>query len=165
VRAWQDDDRLVLAEFSGHLAGERGQPRTIGALVEAGGASSASFPAPAHETAKPFRGGLSAEQFRRVVDYMDQHLQEDVTLEQLSGVAGFSPFHFQRAFKRQTGATPQGYLLRMRVQRAKNMLFGTSRPLAQIAQSVGYGTSQAFARAFSRAESMTPAEFRRRMRG
>lgn len=156
VRAWRDAEHLVLAEF----CGDRG----IGAVIEAGAAAPAAFAAPSHAAARPFRGGLSAEQFRRVADFMEQNLHDDVTLEQLSKLAGFSPFHFQRAFKRQTGTTPQGYLLQLRVQRAKNLLFGTPRPLADIAQSVGYGTAQAFARAFARAESITPAEFRRRMR-
>lgn len=158
VRAWRDDEHLVLAHFS---VAPGDAFRVVGALLEAGVAPAAL---PANAAAHPFRGGLSAEQMRRVVSYMEQHLQEDVTLAQLSGVAGFSPFHFQRAFKRQTGTTPQGYLLQLRVQRAKNLLFGTPRPLAEIAQAVGYGTAQAFARAFARAESITPAEFRRRMR-
>lgn len=164
VRAWRDRDHLVMAEFSGHVSAEAGRRRTIGALVDVGGAEPARPVPAAAAVARPFRGGLSPEQFARVCDYMARHLHEDVTLAQLSRLAGFSPFHFQRAFKRQTGTTPQGYLLRLRVQHAKNLLFATGRPLAEIAHAVGYGTAQAFARAFQRAESVTPAEFRRRMR-
>lgn len=164
VRAWRDGEHLVMTEFSGHVTAAAGRRRTIGALVDVGSAHPARMPAAVATTPRPFRGGLSPEQFGRVCDYMAGHLHEDVTLEQLSRLAGFSPFHFQRAFKRQTGTTPQGYLLQLRVQHAKNLLFATARPLAEIAQAVGYGTAQAFSRAFARIESMTPAEFRRRMR-
>jgi AraC-like DNA-binding protein len=162
VRVWRDAEQLALADFFGriHASG------TVGAVLGTSVAIEAQAPAaPEPAAGKPFRGGLSAEQFRRVVDHMARHLGEDVTLAQLSSLAGFSPFHFQRAFKRQTGTTPQGYLLRLRVQHAKNLLFGTARPLADIAREAGYGTAQAFSRAFTRLESISPAEFRRRMRG
>ncbi len=74
----------------------------------------------------------------RVVEYVDTRLDERVTLAEMAGVAGLTRMHFAAQFRRATGVSPHAYLLQRRVERAKELLRDTTRPLADIALSVGF---------------------------
>ncbi len=85
----------------------------------------------------------------RVVDYIDANLDEEHSLEKLSQVAYFSPFHFHRIFKALTGETINHYVKRIRLQKAGSMLVTDfERPVAEIAALCGFNSTAVFCRAF-----------------
>lgn len=101
----------------------------------------------------------------RVVEYMEQNLSQDLSLEDLSRVAGLSRFHFLRAFRRATHETPYRHLLRRRVERAQELLRSGDLSIAEIALQVGFKNSTRFTVAFRRMTNCTPSAFRAAVRG
>lgn len=75
---------------------------------------------------------------RRVTDHIDDNLHTDLALADLAAVAGVSPYHFTRIFKRATGLTPHQYVIQQRVERAKHMLLSTNQTVVDIAAAVGF---------------------------
>lgn len=114
--------------------------------------------------APPVRGRLAGWQERKVTEYLRGHMAEDVTLAALAEVAGLSTFHFARAFKQSTGLPPHGYLRRLRLERARELLVGTNLSVGDIAEQVGYETPQALARMFRAEAGESPLEYRRERR-
>jgi AraC-like DNA-binding protein len=112
-------------------------------------------------TIQPPRGGLAPGALRRVTEYIDSHLCEDVALESLAVHAGLSTFHFARAFKQSVGMPPHRYLLQQRVKRAEELLKQTEQPLTAIAQSLGFADQSHFSRSFHWLVGLAPSEFRR----
>jgi AraC family transcriptional regulator len=106
------------------------------------------------------RETLPSFQVRRILDFIEAHLDKALSLDDLVEVAGGSPFHFSRAFKNTVGDSPYKYLLRRRLAQAQRLLVGTDWPLLKIAQSCGYSTTISFARSFSRFFQVTPTQFR-----
>jgi AraC family transcriptional regulator len=108
----------------------------------------------------PTSKGLSSERLRRVRDYVETHLDDDLSLTVLADIACLSPYHFSRSFKRATGVGPQRYVIQRRVERAKYLLRQTHQPLALIAQEAGF-TDQSHLTAMFRSEvGVTPGRFR-----
>jgi AraC-like DNA-binding protein len=97
---------------------------------------------------------------KRVVDHIDAHLDRRVTLADMAEVAGLTRMHFAAQFRRTTGMSPHGYLLRRRVERAQELMRDPSRPLVQIALSVGFGTQPHFTTVFKRLVGQTPYRWR-----
>ncbi len=108
----------------------------------------------------PGARGLSRERLRRVLDHVEARLGEDLSLAELAAVACLSPCHFSRCFKRAVGEGPQRYVLRRRVERAREMIRRTDQPLAAIAQALGFADQSHFTNAFRRETGETPARFR-----
>ena len=107
-------------------------------------------------------GGLAGWQLRRVVDYLGAHLDEDVSLVELSNLVGLSPSHFCRAFKDSVGQSPHAWLIEQRMERAREMmLLHPLMGLTEIALSVGYQSQAAFGTAFKRTTGWTPHQWRR----
>jgi AraC family transcriptional regulator len=107
-------------------------------------------------------GQLAPWQVRRVTDYLRDRLSETVTLAELASITRLSSFHFARAFKASTGYSPYQFQVRLRMERAKELLESGRLPVTGVALSVGYATPQAFARAFRVQTGMTPGSWRRR---
>ncbi len=108
------------------------------------------------------RGGLSSARLRKVTEFLQARLAEDVALVELAAIAELSPHHFLRAFKRSTGSTPHAWLTQRRIERAKElMLVHPAMPLIEVAFCVGYASQTAFGAAFKRIVGATPAEWRR----
>jgi len=110
------------------------------------------------------RGGLAPWQVRRLTDFLEDRLADDVSLDDLSSLAGLSTFHVCRAFKQSTGLPPHAYLRRLRCKKAKALLTATDLPVTEIAAQVGYETPQAFARMFRAEVGTSPTEYRRERR-
>ncbi|RPE80092.1 AraC family transcriptional regulator [Vulcaniibacterium tengchongense] len=113
--------------------------------------------------ARPAADG-AAPRFAPVLDYLHAHLQERLTLEELAAVAGLSPFHFLRRFRAQYHATPQQMLMALRLHRAKRLLAAGETP-ARAAAGVGLADQAHLTRAFVRRYGVTPARYRRQVRG
>jgi AraC-like DNA-binding protein len=105
-------------------------------------------------------GGLAPGAMRRVREYVETHLSENIDLAVLASVAGFSVFHFAREFKRSAGVTPHHYLVQRRVERAQDMLARTDFNLAEIAVAAGFTDQSHLARQFRQILGVTPREFR-----
>jgi len=101
--------------------------------------------------------------FRKVLEYIDEHLEDELSLEVLSGVAAFSKYHFHRQFSGLFGLGVHKYVQLVRLRRAARQLaFQSELRIIDIALSSGYESHEAFARAFKKAVGQTPSEFRDR---
>ncbi|MCB9866110.1 MAG: AraC family transcriptional regulator [Phycisphaerales bacterium] len=98
----------------------------------------------------------------RVLVFIQQHLDEALRLEDLAGVANFSPFHFHRIFRGMVGETVMEHIRRLRLERAAQRLRQGAQPVTRLAFEAGYETHEAFTRAFSRLFGMPPSEYRER---
>ena len=105
-------------------------------------------------------GGLSAWQVRRVTQYMLDHLDEPVGLQEIARSLQLSRFYFCKAFRRATGHTPHEWLVRLRMQRAKELLGDRRLTITEVGLAVGYQTPSAFAHAFRTVVGLTPTAFR-----
>jgi AraC family transcriptional regulator len=108
----------------------------------------------------PSSKGLSSERLRRVRDYVEAHIDEDLSLTVLADIACLSPYHFSRSFKEATGTGPQRYVIGRRIERAKTLLRRTNRPLALIAQEAGFADQSHLTSIFHREIGVTPGRFR-----
>ena len=108
----------------------------------------------------PTSGGLSSERLQRVRNYVEAHLDEDLSLTVLAGVACLSPYHFSRSFKQATGIGLQRYVIQRRLEHAKRLLRQTHQPLALIAQEAGFADQSHLTQVFRREMGMTPGRYR-----
>jgi transcriptional regulator of acetoin/glycerol metabolism len=107
------------------------------------------------------RGGLPPQALRRAQEFIEAHIDENITLTRLAEVTGLSLFHFARAFKQSEGVTPHAYLLQRRVARAQKLLTGTDLPLSKIALATGFSDQSHLARHFRAQIGVAPGAFRR----
>jgi AraC family transcriptional regulator len=105
--------------------------------------------------------GLDHVRMRRVLEYIDEHLEETFTVADLAAVANLSLFHFSRMFANTMGIPPRRYVSQRRLGAAKMMLGTGKYPLSEIAFRSGFSSQSSFTRAFLRATNMTPGAFRR----
>lgn len=110
-------------------------------------------------------GGLDERRLRRVLDYLADHIAEDVRLGDLVAQANLSRAQFLRCFRRSVGTSPHQYLLRLRIERASSLLLSTRRDITQIALSCGFSTPEHFSRVFKRETGNTPSRYRQLVRG
>jgi AraC family transcriptional regulator len=101
------------------------------------------------------------ERINRVLLYIQENIAWPLSLETLSEVACFSPFHFHRLFLALVGETLSGYVRRVRLDRAALRLLHTKESVTTIALSAGYETPAAFAKAFRQHFGKTPSEYKR----
>ena len=106
------------------------------------------------------RGALDPRRLRRVSEYIEAHLSEELSVEMLANQAYLSPFHFARAFKAATGTTPHRYLTDRRIERAKALIAEGRLPLAEIAHVCGFSSQAHFTRWFKRIVGTTPGAYR-----
>ena len=106
-------------------------------------------------------GGLAPVARRRVCEYIDSHLEENIRLETLANTAKLSLSHFARAFRDTLGVPPHRYVLQQRIDRAREMLIRTEVPLSEIAVRTGFADQSHFARHFHRWVGIAPSAFRR----
>ena len=107
-----------------------------------------------------FKGGLSGRKLRRVLSFIAENPEHELTLEDLAGEAAMSTFHFAREFKRATGTTPHQHLIRFRVERAKALLAESQLPLAEVGLRTGFSHQSHFTRLFRRLTGTTPQSYR-----
>lgn len=117
----------------------------------------ASLPAP------EARRGLAPWQVRKVTDYMRERLGCPLGLDELAGVVGLSRFHFCTCFREATGATPHEWLVRLRIEKARQLLADPALPVTDVGLAVGYETPSSFSAAFRRLTGVTPTAYRRQL--
>jgi AraC family transcriptional regulator len=114
-----------------------------------------------HRGDQRFRGGLPGGALRRVRAYIDGHIGERISLEQLARQAGVSRFHFARQFRLSTGESPMGYLRRVRIERSKSILQTRHTTIAEVAARLGFSDQSHFTRIFGRLVGVSPGNFAR----
>ncbi|MGX9416245.1 AraC family transcriptional regulator [Vibrio sp. WJH972] len=101
------------------------------------------------------------QRIQSVIEYIGQHLDDDLSLECLSDVACFSKFHFHRLFTAYTGLSLQQFIRWLRLKRAAHQLIiDHTTTIITIAIDAGFESHQAFTRAFKHATGLTPKQFR-----
>ncbi|GHO85691.1 AraC family transcriptional regulator [Dictyobacter formicarum] len=114
----------------------------------------------AQKTIKEPKYGLTDRQIGRVRDYIQAHLDQDLSLEALAQQVGFSPYHFARLFRRTTGESPHQFVVRQQIEQAQRLFKETTMPLAQVALACGFANQSHLTRAFKRYLGLTPRAFR-----
>lgn len=107
------------------------------------------------------RGGISRHQLRRVLDYVEAHLEEDLSLSSLAKEAEMSLFHFSRAFRQSTGQSPYQYVLHRKIERAKVLLRSGELTVGEVGLRTGFIQQNHFARLFQKKTGVTPTAYRR----
>ena len=107
------------------------------------------------------RGGLAGWQEKKVAQYIEEHLPEDMSLATLAELAGLSPFHFARAFKQSFGLPPHRYLSSLRVERAKSLLADPAMSVTQVGFNLGFSETSSFTTTFRKHTGLTPTAYRR----
>ena len=98
---------------------------------------------------------------RRVLDYIDAHLTDELGLIELAAIAGLSPHHFVEAFKISVGKPPHQLVMERRVQRAQELLRDDERSIAEIAHAAGFSSQSHLTANFRKVTGLTPGRFRR----
>jgi AraC family transcriptional regulator len=118
-----------------------------------------------HPGREPSRGGLAPWQVKRACDRLDSDLAGKLSLQQIAAEFDLSISHFSRAFRISTGLPPHRWLLRQRVETAKQLMTVRDLPLSEIAISAGFANQSHFTRVFSAAVGVSPAAWRREVYG
>ena len=106
------------------------------------------------------RAGDVRARIDAVCRMLEERLDEGLPLEELARAADLSPFHFHRLFRGLTGETVRGYTRRLRIERAAHRLEHTEAEILSIALDSGYGSHEAFTRAFKKHFGLAPSEYR-----
>lgn len=107
------------------------------------------------------RHGLDDVRLRRVLAYIEEHIEDEIGIDDLATVACLSPFHFIRMFGRSTGMPPGRYIGQRRLRRAEAMLAAGEMKIGEVALACCFSSQANFTRAFRRSTGLTPAAFRR----
>lgn len=100
----------------------------------------------------------------KVIDYIEQHLDEDLHVESIARSLFLSPEHIIRTFRKEKGQTPYQYIKARKMLRAKKLLQVANIPLREVAAMVGYSSLNAFSTQFKNTMGISPREFRMRYR-
>ena len=98
----------------------------------------------------------------KVVDFVDAHLDQPISIDDLSLAAGISRSHFIRSFHEQVGETPHRWLMKHRLEQAKILLQSTDEDMAQVAARCGFSSQSHLCTAMKGAVGMSPKRWRDR---
>jgi AraC family transcriptional regulator len=110
---------------------------------------------------RPFRGGLPARQQKRLAEFIDEHLAEEISLTTLAGLVDLSLYHFARAFRQSFGMPPHRYHMERRMDRARSLLRRSAFSVTQIGSQIGFRETSSFTRAYRKFAGVTPGKYRR----
>ncbi len=100
------------------------------------------------------------DKIRMVCNYISEHCTENMNVEDLSDMAGFSKFHFARLFKQYTGLSCYEYLMRTRVEHAEKLLVQPEITITEVAMLSGFNSLSTFNRVFKTHKNCTPTEYK-----
>lgn len=109
---------------------------------------------------RPSRQKEYVKKFNDLLDYIDAHYAEDLSLETMANRISFSKFHFSRLFKQYTDLTFNEYLNYRRLKAAEDLLANPNLPIIEVALRSGYASISTFNRLFKQAKHCTPSEYR-----
>ena len=111
------------------------------------------------------RGGLGPARLRRVKEFVHAKMEDELRLSELAQSVGLSTAHFSEMFRKSMRETPHQFVLRVRVERAKEMLRSAESRVLDVAIACGFKTQQHFARDFRQLCGASPTEYRRHFPG
>jgi AraC family transcriptional regulator len=98
----------------------------------------------------------------KTIQYIDNHIDGNLSLEKVSEVSAYSPFHFHRIFKLVTGETLQNYIIRKKIEKsALHLAIHKSMEIKEIYWNLGFSNHSAFCKTFKKYYGLAPTEFRR----
>jgi AraC family transcriptional regulator len=107
-----------------------------------------------------YKGGMPPGRLKRVLEYIDANLDENLKLSDLAGVAGVSLYHFAKLFKQSTAESPHRFVLRHRIERAKGLLRDPQMSVLEASVRTGFVDQRHFAKVFRRMVGMSPSVYR-----
>lgn len=117
-----------------------------------------------YTTAQPlpqiYQGGLTQRQLIQTLDYIHDHLHQEIKLADLAVLLNMSQFYFCRRFKQAIGTTPHQYILEQRVERAKHLLKRSDYTIADIAVLCGFNSHSHLSKHFRQLTGITPSAYR-----
>ena len=108
---------------------------------------------------KESSGKLSQHKLKLVDEYIQVHIEREIGLNDLAAVAGLSQFHFSRVFKETVGVSPNQYVNRCRIEKAKQMLHQRQIKIGRVATACGYRNLSYFVRQFRKVTGVTPGVY------
>ena len=108
-----------------------------------------------------YTGGLTEQQLRQVIDYVDAYLGQEVKLSELARLLDMSQFHFSRCFKQSVGMSPHQYVMQQRMELAKRLLEKSETAIADIALQCGFNSQSHFGKYFRSFTGATPNTYRK----
>jgi AraC-like DNA-binding protein len=112
-------------------------------------------------TTNRIKAGLTHNCRRNITEFVRSRINEDIRLSEMAAVAGLSVSHFSHMFRQSVGESPHQFVLRQRVQYAKEMLLSWDVRMIDVALACGFKTQQHFARIFRKVCGISPTEYRR----
>jgi AraC family transcriptional regulator len=106
------------------------------------------------------QNGMPPSRLKKVVEFIADHIEDDLNLARMAKVAGISRYYFCREFKKSMGVTPQRYVLQQRIEKARILLQGTSMTITEISAQLRFPTPSHFTSTFRRIVGVTPTSFR-----
>ncbi|HEY0285707.1 MAG TPA: AraC family transcriptional regulator [Pseudomonas sp.] len=106
------------------------------------------------------KGGLAPHLRRQLIEFIDSHLADPLSLGQLAGMCALSEYHFARMFRESFGLPPHQYLLARRLHRARHLLRSGTQAFGDIALDCGFASASHFSNRFRQAVGATPGEYR-----
>ncbi|GLI05358.1 hypothetical protein YDYSG_13880 [Paenibacillus tyrfis] len=100
-----------------------------------------------------------------VLDYIDAHLAEEITIAELADIVHHHPNYFVRFFKRQLGTTPMTYIYERRLEKAKQLIGSTDMTIGEVAQATGFHDLFHLSKNFKKSVGIAPTEYRSLSRG
>ena len=107
------------------------------------------------------RAGDETHPFLMAKQFMEKQYMDNISLEQVASIAGFSPNYFSSQFKQEIGMGFQDYLTMLRINRAKELLRSTNLSISEVCYQVGYQDIRTFNRVFKRVAALRPGEFKK----
>lgn len=107
-----------------------------------------------------YEGRMSEDKLERAIDYINSHLDQDLSLAKLAAVAQISPYYFARLFKQFMGSPPHQYLTKRRIEKAKQLLANKDLSILEVTQQVGLQSQSHFTNLFRRNVGKTPSAYR-----
>lgn len=109
-----------------------------------------------HKTVRQYSGGLSKAKLQQAIAYIQEYLDQDLSLDEIAAEVNLSAYHFSRLFKQSTGLAPHQYQIRCRVERANELLQAGDMTIADIATQVGFYDQSHLSRHFKRIVGVSP---------
>lgn len=103
----------------------------------------------------------SGDMIQKAVEYINQHIAENISMDDICREIHISKYHFCRQFKKVTGFTVMDYVLKTRIVAAKSMLADTMLPVSEIGNRCGFSSTSYFCRVFKENTSLTPLQYRK----
>ncbi|BAZ11727.1 AraC family transcriptional regulator [Calothrix sp. NIES-4071] len=108
-------------------------------------------------------GGLPKYKLQQAIDYIKNHDAGNISLEAIATELGMSRYYFARLFKQSTGLTPHQYIIKCRVNQAKQLLTQQSLSIKEISRNLGFANQNQFATFFYRYAGVSPKEYRQKL--